>query len=473
MKPFHTFHIKTYGCTLNETDTDKMRYILKANGHVETDEEHADVVILNTCTVKHATESKIMEAIKKLIGREKRIVVAGCLYRRHKRLRTLSENIVVISPATIHSIAEAFEHALNGRPYCNLPNQLDQITTNNISVTPPDWATDNKNNGRFVVSIPLCQGCNGMCTYCETRLARGPLKSYPFETVVKLFEKAVGMGFKEIRLTAQDTGCYGKDFHLYANRNGLGHGDRDDLVSLLDKLVEYRGEHRIRLGMINPEHAYQMLDELIAVYENEHMYKFLHIPVQTGSDEVLKHMKRRYTIDQVTEIVRSFRKRFKDMTIATDIISGYPTETEEKHEKTLTLLRTVEFDIVNLSRFTPRPGTYAAGLKQLDNKIVKRRTVELHNVIRESMIVRNKRFVGGKHKVLLTEKSKKVKGNASVRWNGPIEHSHSNWQSIELIGRTNSYRKIALHADETLLGEWVNVKIVGHTPTTLLGRIIE
>jgi len=214
-----------------------------------------------------------------------------------------------------------------------------------------------------ITIIPISEGCLGDCNYCSVKFARGKLKSYKIEDIIKQIKG------KKILLTSQDTGCYGLDINT-------------NLVELLKQVVKVKGNFQVRVGMMNPEHVLPILKDLVEVYKDKKIFKFIHIPIQSGSNNVLKEMNRRYTVEDFIKIVKEFRKQIPEIHISTDIIVGYPTETEEDFKKTINLLEKLKLEVINLSRFAPRPKTAALKLKQLPVEEIKRRSIIISKIIK-------------------------------------------------------------------------------------------
>jgi len=312
--------IKTYGCQANINDSEILAGKLQEQGNeIVFNEREADKIIVNTCSVKNKTQSKILHYIKQ--HADKKIIIGGCL------------------PKTL-DLKKQF-------PSINL---IDTINTSKLNLP-----IMRKN--KSVAIIQISQGCLNFCTFCATKPARGELKSYRIGDIKREVEKAVEGGCKIIYLTSQDNGCYGFD----KNTN---------LAKLLNILTKVNGNYKIRVGMANPQHIKKIKKELIKSMENEKIQKFLHIPVQSGSDKVLKNMKRGHTAEDFVLIAKEFRKafprkKFKDSTIATDIIVGYPTETDADFQDTLDLIKEIKPEVLNISAFSSRPRTKASKLKQL------------------------------------------------------------------------------------------------------------
>ncbi|MEK6890953.1 MAG: radical SAM protein, partial [Nanoarchaeota archaeon] len=276
-------YIKTYGCQANISDSEILAGRLLEEGNTLVDNEFdADKIIVNTCSVKNKTQSKIIYYISEVEKSypNKEIEVGGCLVK--------SVDLTKKFP-NIHIIDTINTNKLNG----------------NIIRT-------NKDIG----IIQISQGCLNSCTFCSTKLARGVLKSYRIGDIKRQFEVLLNDGCKTIYLTSQDNGCYGFDI-------------KSNLPELVKELLEIKGDYKIRIGMMNPWHLRKIISGLIEVYKDERIQPFLHIPVQSGSEKVLKDMKRIHTVAEFKETVMLFRKEIPEIDIATDIIVGFPTESEE------------------------------------------------------------------------------------------------------------------------------------------------
>lgn len=220
------------------------------------------------------------------------------------------------------------------------------------------------------------------CTFCQTRLAKGQIRSYRIGDIVRQIRHDVIDGCKEIWLTSTDNGCYGKD---------IG----SDLVQLFKSCCKEDASYKLRVGMMNPMHLPPLLDELLEVYRtNDKIFKFLYIPVQSGSDIILRKMKRGHSVKIYRDVVKAFRSKIPELTIATDVIVGFPSETDEDFEKTLSLIKETEPDVVNSSKYSVRPNTSAPKLKHLSTEIIKKRTQKLHFLINQISRRRNSIWKG-------------------------------------------------------------------------------
>ena len=415
--------IETYGCSANQSNSEIMGGLLSESGHTLTSEENADMIIINTCTVKIQTERKIIRRLEKLRYSEKKILVTGCMSEVQK------DRIEEIHPeASIIGLNEI------GR----IKNIVRRIEADErvviLESDPTDMVCLPKTRINPMINITqIATGCLGDCAYCIVRSAKGALRSFPVNSIVDDVRQAVKDGCKEIWLTAQDTGCYGFDTGV-------------KLPALLRKVTAIDDDFRIRIGMMNPDHVRSIAGDLIVAFSSDKMYKFLHMPVQSGSDEVLKNMNRRYTIEEAGEIIDRFKKAIPDITLSTDIIVGFPGETEEQFEKSLDFVNTYKPDIVNISRYGIRPLTRAAKMDQVDGNDVKRRSKLLTDAVDAACIERNEKWVGWKGPVLLSEKGEK----------GGI------------LGRNFAYKQVVV--DDGQLGKFVDVEIIEARKGYLIGR---
>ena len=340
--------IKTYGCQANKSDSEVMAGILKKDGFkiVKTEKE-ANLIIVNSCSVKSVTQEKIIGYINR-IPNDKKIIVGGCLPKTIN-LRTKTKRIDAIFDT--NSITKISKIVKELKDYSS-DKKEERILVPKIRL--------NKDISIIVIN----QGCLNNCSFCSTKLARGNLLSYRIGDIKRAVEESVKDGCSKIYLTGQDTGCYGFDI-------------KTNLPELLNEITKVPGNYKIRVGMMNPWHAIRILDDLIEAYKNPKIVKFLHIPIQSGSEKVLKDMKRVHTVETFRKIVSKFRENFSNMNIDTDIIIGYPTETEEDFNMTYELIKEIKPEVVNISRFASRQNTQAHNLKQIDTKIMKQRTSKL------------------------------------------------------------------------------------------------
>ncbi|MCX6802614.1 MAG: tRNA (N(6)-L-threonylcarbamoyladenosine(37)-C(2))-methylthiotransferase [Candidatus Diapherotrites archaeon] len=412
-----TFSLEGYGCSLNQGDTARIALLLEKAGFGQESPEKADFILINTCAVKTPTENKMLRRVKALgVIAEKagaRLVVCGCLpFISPEKIKGACEKAELLG-VDLKEIASFF-----GIPFSEKNAKIPAAKKNScISI------------------IPVAHGCLGNCAYCCVKQARGGLKSLPVEEINSAFAEALE-GSKEIWLTANDTGCYGLD-------RGT------NLAELLERLLENEGEFRVRLGMMNPANLKKFFPRLLKAMEDERVYKFLHLPVQSGSDRVLGLMERHHTAKEFEALAAKARKKFPEITIATDIIVAFPQETEKDFSESLALLERVKPDIVNVSRFGLRPNTKAALLPgKVHGGISKQRSRALAAKAREIALEKNRLFEGSVQKILVSEK-------------GPTGG---------FIGRTNSYKPVAVEKAE--MCSFRNAKILRAFPTYLEGKIL-
>ncbi|MEM0476188.1 MAG: tRNA (N(6)-L-threonylcarbamoyladenosine(37)-C(2))-methylthiotransferase [Candidatus Aenigmatarchaeota archaeon] len=421
----YKFYIETYGCAANKNDSEIIIALLLNNEfELVNDPKEADINIINTCVVKQATASRMVQRIRYLSSLNKPLIVAGCMAKAEKeRVEKINSKASLISPNSIDKIVEVVKDSLIGIKRVELNGNSNKAKLPSIRFNP------------IIEIIQIASGCLSFCTFCETKLARGNLKSYRISDIKEKVINAIKNNAKEIWLTSQDNSAYGKDIGT-------------NLIDLLESLTEIEGKFWIRVGMMNPLHFKKLeVEKLAELFKNEKIFKFLHVPVQSGSNKVLSDMRRGYTVEEFLDWINIFRSKIKDITIATDIIVGYPTETEKDFELTIELIKELKPDVVNLSKFSPRPNTYAAKLKQLHSKIIDERSKILHNLIREITLENNKKWLNWKGEVLVDEK---------------IEDGY--------IARNIYYKPIFLK--NASFGDFTNVKITNIYSNFLVGEII-
>lgn len=403
-------YFETFGCTSNRADTQIMEGLVEVNHELVEGLEECDVAVINSCAVIEHTQRKVIKRVREVKDVGKKVVLAGCLSKIDPGSLLECRPDCAIPPSSINLINQALDAASEGT----------QFRPINLRSDKPSLIR--KLDGEVIVPIPIAEGCLGSCSYCATRSARGRLRSFGFESIINAAEKAVSSGCRELQLTGQDTGIYGKD----TGRS---------LAELLTEICRVKGDFRIRVGMMNPSFVVDVLDALVEAFDHEKVYKFLHLPVQSGDDEVLEHMQRGYTIEDFTSIVEKFRKGLLDLTLSTDVIVGYPAEDETSFLKTYQLIERIKPDILNITRFSPRPNTPADMLKDIPDRIKKERSRKMSSLARKISTEINKKYLGRVEEVLITEHGK----------NGT------------LLARMDSYKQVVLKDGK--VGEFKKVKI--------------
>ena len=348
--------IKTFGCQSNYGDSETLAGLLYNKGfQIVNDLNEANLVIVNSCGVKGITQNRVLSFVNS-ISKTKKVYVGGCLTSMINIEKYCKD---ITGHFNTNSIIK-FSDILKEKEKIKIYSREKESR-----ILKPVIRKDQE-----LAIMNISQGCLNNCSFCSTKLSRGILRSYEVKDIVKAVEDSVKSGCKKIYLSSQDNGCYGLDIGT-------------NLPSLLKEIVKIPGNFEVRVGMGNPRFLPRFLDELIEVYKNDKVMKFLHIPIQSGSNKILKEMKRGNTVEDFIKIIKVFRKEIPGMSIATDIIIGYPTETEEDFQETLKLIDDIKPEVLNISKYGKRPGTFAAGLKQLPSQEIKRRSLILTKKYKE------------------------------------------------------------------------------------------
>jgi threonylcarbamoyladenosine tRNA methylthiotransferase CDKAL1 len=379
--------VEAYGCSASFSDSEMISGLILNGGHTLVDNSsESDLNIVVTCSVKDATANKMIHRIKSL--KTKPLIVAGCLPKAEKlTVEKFSENASMLGPNSLGKTLQVIESTLKGTKLIALEDtDLSKVGLPKVRLNP------------VVGIVEIASGCMSECTFCQTKLSKGDLTSYRIGDIVRQIETEINDGCKEIWLTSTDNGCYGFDINT-------------DLPSLIDTVVEIPQDFKVRVGMMNPMYMARIRENLIKSFENDKVYKFLHIPVQSGSNTVLNDMKRGHTVETFRDVVKKARDRFPEFTISTDVIVGFPSETQEDFEKTVNLLKETRPDVVNLSKYSARPGTEAAEWEQIDVSVVKKRSKEIFELINQIAFENNQKWIGWRGDVLFDEKTEKgIKG---------------------------------------------------------------
>ena len=422
--------IKTYGCTTNIADTETITGILTTHGHQITTETEADIIIFNSCAVKGPTENRIINAIKQT-PKTKKTIIIGCLPKINiERLNNETQINGIAGPSIGKDIIELINKVTNGEKVTNLqtPKEKPQLTLPKINTNP------------IISILPINFGCLGSCSYCAVVFARGKLWSHSIPEIIQRIKTDAASGIYEFWVTSQDTAAYGRDIGK-------------NLAELLHSIGKVEGNFKVRVGMMTPNMTSDMQTELIKAYENPKIFKFLHFPIQSGDDQVLKKMRRFYTTKEYKKTITTFRTTFPNLTLATDIIVGFPGETKQAFENTLQLLREVKPDITNVSKFFARPKTLAAEMKDgiVPPEEIKQRSTIATKVVKQISLEKNMQWKNWSGEILVDEI-------------GKVENS---W-----VGRNFAYKPIVVkNTTQSLLGKTLYVRIVQVTGTYLVGEI--
>jgi len=416
--------IESYGCWINKALSEYVRQLVAEEATVVERVEDANVVVLITCAVRGDTERRMLARLKELHGAGKRIVVTGCLVNvRPYSISEAAPGASLVDPSCIDAVARA----VKGEDVWLVREYRRSL-----------YAYEYSGGVRYVLPIEL--GCQGSCGFCVERVVRKGVVSLSPESVLKLVADAVKRGAREIYLTGQDVASYGLDLGVR-------------LPQLLELILsEVDGEYRIRIGMMEPWTAAGIAKDLAEAMKDERVYKYLHLPLQSGDDGVLRLMGRRYTVAEYKALATFFRSALGQLSLVTDIIVGYPGEGWEAFLNSVSAVREMRFDKVHVARYTFRPFTPA----YLANDTVpepekKRRSRILSEVALKVAGEINASYVGKVLTALVCERGAKE---------GTV------------VARSDTYKPIIL-PDVARMGEWVKVKITDSTPIYLVGEILD
>jgi threonylcarbamoyladenosine tRNA methylthiotransferase CDKAL1 len=362
-------YLETYGCAFNVSDSEVMAGLLGRDGfEIVNDPGNADAAIINSCTVKDRTFRELEKRLASFSvqpdanapGPCPVVILAGCAPRVPAQSEYFSK-FSQIGPDNLSDISEVVRRSLRGERVTRLERVHDKERLQ----------LPLRRRNPAIEIFPISKGCLGSCTFCQTVLARGRLRSFPEEQILGRIQEAVASGISQIWLTSQDCGAYGLDCGT-------------NLPRLMRRIAKIPGDFLVRVGMANPDLIKLFLPEFVEALAHERFYHFAHIPVQAGSDNVLRDMRRQYTASDFLQICDKLRHRIPAITLATDIIAGFPTEAPADFEQTLSILRQAAVPVVNRSKFSPRPGTSAARLRQLSHRDVAARSKALLDVATET-----------------------------------------------------------------------------------------
>lgn len=439
---YKKFFIQTFGCQMNEHDSEVMAGLLEERFYVPTkDIKEADFILLNTCCIREKAESKVLSmlgSLKKIKEKKPSLIVGvcGCMIQQ--------KNIV---PKILHACP--FVNLMFGTNNMNrLPEYLEKIEKNGqpiYEIVDEDSSADLQlpasREYPFKAFVNIMYGCNNFCTYCIVPYVRGRERSRKKEDIIAEVRRLVEDGVVEVMLLGQNVDSYGNDF-----------AEPISFASLLKEIDDIPGIERIRFMTSHPK---DFSLELIDVIKNsKHICHSLHLPVQSGSNEVLRRMNRKYTREHYLEIVQAMREAIPDVALTTDIIVGFPGETEEQFQETVDLVETVGFDNAFSFIYSKRPGTAAEKFEdQIPLDIKKERLQRLNDVLSKWSLYHNKKYEGQNVKVL-------VEG---------LSENNDNMVS----GRTDTGKTVIFQGDPSLIGKFVDVNITTAQTWVLKGKLEE
>ena len=416
--------VEAYGCSASFADSEMISGLILNGGHtLAQNSSDSDLNLIVTCSVKDVTAHKMIHRIKKM--KTKPLVVAGCLPKAEQStVERFSPKASLLGPNSLGKTLDVISSTLRG---------IKKIEVSDSDVSKVGLPKVRLNSAVGIIEI--ASGCMSECTFCQTKLSKGSLRSYRIGDIVRQVKHDVEDGCREIWLTSTDNGCYGFDIGT-------------SLPALIENVSEIERDFMIRVGMMNPMYMTRIKHDLLKAFENDRVFKFLHIPVQNGSNRILKEMKRGHTASVFRETSDAFRKKFEKFTISTDIIVGFPSESEEDFAQTIDLIKETRPDVINLSRYSARPGTNAAKMDQVDISDIVRRSKIIAELTNKIAYERNLEWVGWKGDVLFDEITD---GNTK--------------------GRNFAYKPIVI--DETAkVGQKIKVEITKATKRGLYGKAI-
>ncbi|MGB6464025.1 MAG: tRNA (N(6)-L-threonylcarbamoyladenosine(37)-C(2))-methylthiotransferase [Nitrosotalea sp.] len=415
--------VEAYGCAASFADSEMITGLVVNGGHtLAEDPSDADLNVIVTCSVKDVTAHKMVHRIKRL--KSKPLVVAGCLPKAETvTVEKFSPKASLLGPNSLGKALEVINSTLRGHKRIELEDfDISKVGLPKVRLNPA------------VGIVEIASGCMSECTFCQTKLSKGDIRSFRIGDIVRQVRQEIDDGCKEVWLTSTDNGCYGLDIGT-------------DLPSLVNAVSEIERDFMIRVGMMNPMYMPRIREDLLESFENPKLFKFLHIPVQSGSNQVLKDMKRGHTAEVFRRSSEIFRKKFEKFTVSTDVIVGFPTETEEDFEQTLDMIQETRPDIINLSRYSARPGTKAALMNQISISDMMERSKKVSEMINKISQERNQEWVGWKGEVLFDEISDDT-----------------------IKGRNYAYKPVFVQ-EKIKLGQRIKVEITRVAKHGLYGRI--
>ncbi len=417
--------VEGHGCSASFADTEIISGMVANAGYeIVQDHDEADLSILVTCSVKDVTEKRMLSRIQELsAGGRNKLIVAGCLAKAEpKKIHDINPGLSLLGPENLDRIIPVVEGTFRGE-------KIVEVSERKIAKVGLPRSRINKTIG----IVEISSGCLSSCTFCQVKLVKGIVFSYPEQEIVKEARTLVREGVREIWLTSTDNAAYGRD-------------SRTSLPRLVKSVSSIQGDFKIRIGMMNPLLTGRILDELIECYSDPKVFKFLHLPVQSGSDRILELMQRGYDVQTFLATVESFRKAVPRLTLSTDIIVGFPSEEESDFEATVELIRRVRPDIVNLSRYGMRSGTKAAQMSdQIPAEVSKDRSRRLSRLIHDISYDKNREWVGWSGPALVDEvvKDAYVARNFAykpclIRGDGPAEAWLGKEVCVSVLDATSS-----------------------------------
>ena len=446
--------IESYGCQMNFSDSEIVASILAKEGFNTTNQlEDADLVLVNTCSIREKAEQTVRKRLEKYNAVKRKnpkmkVGVLGCMAERLKEKFLEEEKIVdlVVGPDAYKDLPNLIDEVEEGRNAVNVILSKEE--------TYGDVSPVRLQSNGVSAFVSITRGCDNMCTFCVVPFTRGRERSRDPQSILEEVNDLAERGFKEITLLGQNVDSYlwyggglKKDFK---NATEMQKATAVGFAGLLDMVAKAQPKMRIRFSTSNPQDM--TLDVIEAMAKHKNICKYIHLPVQSGSDRILKKMNRLHTREEYFELIDNIRKIIPDCAISQDMITGFPTETEEDHQDTLSLMEYVKYDFGFMFAYSERPGTMA-GRKfedDISEKVKKRRLQEVIDLQQKHSHYRTQEHLGKVEEVLIEKESKK----SDLHWSG------RNTQNTMVVFPKENYK----------VGDFVNVKIIDCTTATLIGE---
>ena len=401
------YKIMTFGCKLNENDSEKIAGMLETLGYTETDEvDKSDIIIFNTCCVRENAEERLfgkIGEIKKLKESKDLIIgIGGCMMQEKSMLEKIKKSYkyvdIVFGTHTLQNLPEDIYKAMIKNEKVRDVMDIDGEIYEGIPI---------KRNSDYSASITIMYGCNNFCTYCIVPYVRGRERSREPEKILEEAKELAQNGYKEITLLGQNVNSYMRN----EREKGICKSEIDSFAKLLREVAKIEGIEKI--NFISP-HPKDFTDDVIeAIAEIPKISRIVHLPLQSGNSKVLKEMNRKYTKEQYLELAEKMYKKIPNLTLSTDIIVGFPGETEDEFEDTLDVVRKVNFEQIFMFIYSPREGTVAAKRDdQIPEEIKHKRFDKLKELYESKVDENNEKYIGTVHEILIEGTSK----NDDVFW---------------------------------------------------------
>lgn len=448
--------IESYGCQMNFSDSEVVASILATQGYNTTQHlEEADLVLVNTCSIRDKAEQTIRKRLEKYnavkrINPGMKVGVLGCMAERLKSQFLEQEKIVdmVVGPDAYKDIPNLLKEVEEGRDAINVILSKDE--------TYGDIAPVRLNSNGVTAFVSITRGCDNMCTFCVVPFTRGRERSRDPQSIIEEITDLWNKGFKEITLLGQNVDSYlwygGGLKKDYAKASPIQQATAIDFAQLLDRVATEFPKMRFRFSTSNPQDMHLEVIEVMAKHHN--ICKYIHLPVQSGSTRILQAMNRQHTREEYMELVDNIYRIIPEISLSQDMITGFPTETEEDHKDTLSLMEHCKYDFGFMFAYSERPGTLAARKLEDDipNEVKNRRLTEIINLQQKISTERTARFRGQIVEVLIEKTSKK----SDAHWSG------RNSQNITAVFPKGNYKP----------GDFVNVLVTDCTSATFIGEVI-